>query len=170
MYHTHTHTHTYTHVCTHVHTHIHTCAYTHARAHTHTHTHLHMYTRFTGECLYITVQQQKVCVKEWMDRNVVMVMYTNCQPSLSGTVLQWQKDGTRLSIPCPEALINYNRHMGGVDRGDQIIWRVRSFICIIYILPPGCVHYQWLHSVQTPLTCSCPQEEQKILDCSWQGS
>ncbi len=47
-------------------------------------------------------------------------MSTNTQPSSTGTVLRRQKDGTRKSIPCPQAIIGYNQHMGGVDRGDQL--------------------------------------------------
>lgn len=55
-----------------------------------------------------------------MDRKVVTVMSTTSQPSAIGTVLRRQKDGTRISVPCPEAIIIYNRYMGGVDRGDQL--------------------------------------------------
>lgn len=47
-------------------------------------------------------------------------MSTTSQPSAIGTVLRRQKDGTRISVPCPEAIIIYNRYMGGVDRGDQL--------------------------------------------------
>ena len=56
----------------------------------------------------------------WMDRKVVTVMSTTSQPSAIGTVLRRQKDGTRILVPCPEAIIIYNRYMGGVDRGDQL--------------------------------------------------
>lgn len=47
-------------------------------------------------------------------------MSTNTQPSATGSVLCRQKDGTRIAIPCPEAVIAYNANMGGVDRGDQL--------------------------------------------------
>lgn len=47
-------------------------------------------------------------------------MSTTSQPSATGAVLRRQKDGTRISVPCPEAIIIYNRYMGGVDRGDQV--------------------------------------------------
>ena len=56
----------------------------------------------------------------WMDNKVVTVMSTTSQPSATGTVLRRQKDGTRVSVPCPEAIITYNQQMGGVDRGDQL--------------------------------------------------
>ena len=55
----------------------------------------------------------------WMDRKVVTVMSTTSQPEM-GTVLHWQKDGTRITVPCPQSIIDYNQFMGGVDRGDQI--------------------------------------------------
>ena len=31
-----------------------------------------------------------------------------------------QRDGSRISVPCPEAILSYNAHMGGVDQGDQL--------------------------------------------------
>ena len=54
-----------------------------------------------------------------MDRKLVMVMSTNCQPSSRGTVLRRQKDGSRTDVTCPESVILYNKFMGGVDMGDQ---------------------------------------------------
>ena len=51
---------------------------------------------------------------------MLTVMSTCTQPSETGTVLRRQKDGTRLSVECPESVIAYNRFMGGVDRGDQL--------------------------------------------------
>ena len=72
---------------------------------------------YRGESL--TVQNGKVTASAWMDNKLVMVMSTNNQPSSSGVVLRRQKDGSRIEVPCPEAVINYNKYMGGVDRGDQ---------------------------------------------------
>ena len=54
-----------------------------------------------------------------MDRKVVTVMSTTSQPEM-GTVLRRQKDGTRITVPCPLSIIDYNQFMGGVDRGDQV--------------------------------------------------
>ena len=56
----------------------------------------------------------------WMDRKTVVAMSTNTQPSAMGSVLRRQKDRSRQPVPCPEAIITYNQHMGGVDRGDQL--------------------------------------------------
>ena len=54
-----------------------------------------------------------------MDRKVVTVMSTNGQPE-TGSVTRRQKDGSRISVPCPISVVDYNKFMGGVDRGDQI--------------------------------------------------
>ena len=67
----------------------------------------------------MTVQKGKLAASAWMDNKEVTVMYTNCQPTSTGTVPRRQKDGSRRQIPCPEAIINYNHFMGGVDRRDQ---------------------------------------------------
>ena len=67
----------------------------------------------------MTVQEGKVVTSAWLDRKMVMVMSTNSQPSM-GTVLRRKADGSRQPFPCPQAIISYNQHMGGVDRGDQL--------------------------------------------------
>ena len=65
------------------------------------------------------MQRGKVTASAWKDK-VVTVMSTNTQPSATGTVLRRQRDGSRIPVPCPESIIDYNRYMGGVDRGDQL--------------------------------------------------
>ena len=47
-------------------------------------------------------------------------MSTCCQPNECGSILRHQRDGTRISLPCPGAIISYNTYMGGVDRGDHL--------------------------------------------------
>ena len=56
----------------------------------------------------------------WLDRKVVNIMATNCQPGDSGSVLRGTQDGTRIAVACPQSVILYNTYMGGVDRGDQL--------------------------------------------------
>ena len=56
----------------------------------------------------------------WQDRKAVTVMSTTTQPQASGTVLRRQRDGSRIPVPCPESVVQYNTYMGGVDRGDQL--------------------------------------------------
>ena len=67
-----------------------------------------------------TLQKGGVTASAWMDNKVVTVMSTNTQPASTDTVLRRQKDGSRISIPCPEAIVSYNTNMGAVDRGDQL--------------------------------------------------
>ena len=68
----------------------------------------------------LTLQKGEVTASAWKDRKVVTVLSTNTQPTDNGAVLRKQQDGTRISVPCPQAIINYNEFMGGVDRGDQL--------------------------------------------------
>ena len=75
------------------------------------------YNMYRGDIL--TVQKGNVCASSWMDRKVVTALSTTTQPE-TGTVLRRQKDGTRISAPCPLSIIDYNKYMGGVDRGDQV--------------------------------------------------
>ena len=68
----------------------------------------------------MTFQKGKVVASAWRDNKTVIVMSTNSQPTDHGSVLRRQRDGTRVSYPCPASVITYNAHMGGVDRGDQL--------------------------------------------------
>ena len=49
----------------------------------------------------------------------MMAMATGYDPFNVGSVQRREKDGTRIPVPCPDSIIMYNKHMGGVDRGDQ---------------------------------------------------
>ena len=72
---------------------------------------------FRGDSLVL--QSGNVCASAWMDKRVVMVMSTGCNPLTAGTVQRKKKDGSRIQVPCPDSLVLYNKYMGGVDRGDQ---------------------------------------------------
>ena len=67
-----------------------------------------------------TVQKGNVSASAWQDRKVVMAMATNCQPSAVGEVQRRKLDGSRVTIPCPQLVILYNRFMAGVDNSDQL--------------------------------------------------
>ena len=66
------------------------------------------------------VQKGGVSACAWLDRKVVMAMFSNSQPSSTASVLRRQKDHTRTPVRCPESILLYNKYMGGVDRGDQL--------------------------------------------------
>ena len=85
------------------------------------------YTFYGGES--VTVQAGKVSASAWMDRKMVMMMSTKCQPLSCATVSRKQWDETSLEVPCPETtILLYNKFMGGVDHGDQLrgYYRCRS--------------------------------------------
>ena len=76
------------------------------------------YTWFRGDTL--TVQSDNVTASAWLDRKVVNTMATGCDGTETGVVLRTQKDGSRLEVSCPRSCVEYNKYMGGVDRGDQL--------------------------------------------------
>ena len=43
-----------------------------------------------------------------------------------GSVQRTQKNGAKLSLPCPLNIIEYNKYMGGVDHNDQL----RQYYCV----------------------------------------
>ena len=57
---------------------------------------------------------------------------STCSPHLprqtSHTAQRKQKDGTRISVQCTDAVVLYNKYMAGLDRGDQLrqYYRIRS--------------------------------------------
>ena len=83
----------------------------------------HMYSIFDrGECKIM--QKGPLVGSAWRDNRVVTALSTTSQPIATDTVLRRQKDGSRIPVTCPESIIKsiiiYNKHMGGVDRGDQL--------------------------------------------------
>ena len=65
-------------------------------------------------------QSNRLSVYLWQDNRPVIIVSTNCDPSLSTQVQRRQKNGTTLSVPCPLSVQLYNKYMGGVDRNDQL--------------------------------------------------
>ena len=69
----------------------------------------------------MTVQSGAVYASDWMDNKVVTVLYAGSSPLDETTVERTQRNGTRLSVPCPEAVSFYNLHMGvGTEGCDSI--------------------------------------------------
>ena len=52
----------------------------------------------------------------WKDKKDVKMLFMMCNPCTSQTVGRKQKDGSKITIPCPEAVVVYNKYMGGVDQ------------------------------------------------------
>ena len=68
---------------------------------------------------YMTQQAGNIVVTVWQDNKPVTILSTNAQATPPLSVERRQKDGTRREVTCPEAIVLYNKFMGGVDRGDQ---------------------------------------------------
>ena len=127
-----------------------------------------MYTKYTsyrGD--FLTVQKGNVCASSWMDRKVVTVMSTTSQPD-GGSVLRQQKDGTRIPVPCPLSIIDYNNFMGGVDRGDQVRGyyscrtKCRKFYKYIFHFSARHRHHEYIHPPEGLLWQCTIQEYQSI--------
>ena len=83
-----------------------------------------MYNYHRGE--YATRQSRGVVDIVWKDKKEVVAFFTESNPTRLVHVQRTQKDGTRASVQCPEAIQKYNRYVGGVDKGDQL----RGYYCV----------------------------------------
>ncbi|XP_064613995.1 piggyBac transposable element-derived protein 4-like [Liolophura sinensis] len=65
-------------------------------------------------------QKENLVAACWYDNRQVNFLSTNSDPTVTVGVQRKQKDGTRAEIKAPEVVENYNKHMNGVDHGDQL--------------------------------------------------
>ena len=64
------------------------------------------------------MQREDVTVVVWQDK-CVLFLSTNSDPRTDGSVTQKTGKGNEeIEIACPQAVINYTKHMGGVDVSD----------------------------------------------------
>ena len=56
----------------------------------------------------------------WKDKKAIPFINTTCEPSEQTTVMRKKKDGSRITVPCPQSVKLYNSYMGGVDVADQL--------------------------------------------------
>ena len=56
------------------------------------------------------------------------MLSTMSNPLTTQSVERKQKDGSKVMVPCPDAVVVYNKFMGGVDKGDQLrhYYRIRT--------------------------------------------
>ena len=64
-------------------------------------------------------QDGNLVVSVWQDTKPVVVVSTAHDPTSTTTVRRKRGDGSTILVTCPQAIVDYNQHMGGVDRGDQ---------------------------------------------------
>jgi hypothetical protein len=66
------------------------------------------------------MQHEYVKAVVWQDKCVVLLLSTNSNPGTDGLVTRKTGKGNEeIEIVCPQANINYTKHMGGVDVSDQ---------------------------------------------------
>ncbi len=56
---------------------------------------------------------------KWQDNKPVFVL-SNFHGTEISSVLRTQKDGSKSAFPSPAAIVDYNKHMGGVDKADML--------------------------------------------------
>ena len=66
------------------------------------------------------MQHEDVTVIVWQDKCFVLLLSTNSDSRTDCLVTQKTGKGNEeIEIACPQAIINYKKHMGGVDVSDQ---------------------------------------------------
>ena len=66
------------------------------------------------------MQHEDVMAVVWQDKRVVLLLSTNSDPRTDGSVTRKTGKGNEeIKIACPQAAINYTKHMGGVDVSDE---------------------------------------------------
>ena len=103
----------------------------------------------------------------WMDKKPVHLLSTLAQADVTHTAQRKQKDGSRLSVQCPDAVVLYNQYMAGVDKGDQLrqYYRVRTkcrknYKCIFWFLFDVAITNSYILSLFAPTTM--PNSHQRL--------
>jgi hypothetical protein len=66
------------------------------------------------------LQHKDVTAVVWQDKCVVLLLSTNSDLRTDGSVTRKTGKGNEeIEIACPQAVLNYTKHMGGVDVSDQ---------------------------------------------------
>ena len=71
-----------------------------------------------GDYLQAVSKQHKIVAASWCDGNIVTII-SNADATTISTVKRLVK-GEKVSVPAPTCIKEYNQHMQGVDRNDQV--------------------------------------------------
>ena len=67
----------------------------------------------------IVRQDGNVSVCVWQDTRPVTFMSSGHNPDHTKSIPRKRVDGSIMNVECPISIVDYNKYMGGVDRGDQ---------------------------------------------------
>ena len=102
-------------------------------------------------------QAGNILCSMWQDTRPVFILSTNALANSEQQVHRPQKDGSRISVPCPQSIREYNKYMGGVDKNDQLrgyyAVRLKSTKCHIFWYNILCGDCECLHCTLKLFTC-----------------
>ena len=64
-------------------------------------------------------QNGNITVTVWQDKKPIVVISSQHNPCVTATVKRKKNTVERIDVVCPQAVVDYNTYMGGVDIGDQ---------------------------------------------------
>lgn len=100
----------------------------------------------------------KICVVKWQDNKTVCLTSTFCEVEPIGTIKRIERKNekqqgprSKINIPCPDIVKNYNAFMGGVDLADMLVALYRTglrshrwYLAIFSQVLDMCVSNSWL--------------------------
>ena len=109
----------------------------------------------------IVRQDGNVSVCVWQDTRPVTFMSAGHNPDHTKSIPRKRVDGSIMNVECPISIVDYNKYMGGVDRGDQYrkyyhvhVKSRKSYKYIFWFLFEVCVLNSFILSHYSP--CNLP--------------
>lgn len=69
-----------------------------------------------------TTEEGDVVLVRWLNNGVVNIASTQVRCGSVGVASRWSDASKeRIEVPCPEAILEYNKFMGGVDKLDFVM-------------------------------------------------
>ena len=65
-------------------------------------------------------QGGNIVVTVWQDKRPVLHISSGHNPANTTSFRRRKGDGSTADVNCPTAIVDYNRYMGGVDKGDKL--------------------------------------------------
>lgn len=109
---------------------------------------------FRGDFDYATECNSGIVAVKWKDTATVTLVSSFVGPEPCGEISRWSaKDRQKVKIPCPQIVLEYNKHMGGVDLSDMLnsLYRVehkssRWYLRIVFYVLSTALVNSWLLS------------------------